>query len=88
MSLPEFAQISEENELLRDQLREQDELVVELTAMVRERDALINELKAQLNAKEEFATQHRQIESRDGYVWQRTVTMIEPDREQRDEVGA
>lgn len=45
MSLPEFAQISEENELLRDQLREREDEVDRLYAE-------INELKAQLEAKE------------------------------------
>ena len=85
MNLPEFAQIAEENERLRDQLVDlENEKNDEIAALKAE----INELKAQLNAKEEFATQHRQIESRDGYVWQRIVTMIEPDWEQRHEVGA
>jgi len=46
MSLPEFAQISEENELLRDQLRD-------LETELAEAKAEINELKAQLDAKHE-----------------------------------
>jgi predicted nuclease with TOPRIM domain len=69
MNLPEFAQISEENELLRDQLREREDEVDRLYAE-------INELKAQLNAKEEFATVHRQIEGRSDGIWVRDVTVI------------
>jgi hypothetical protein len=81
MSLPEFAQISEENELLRDQLREQEELINELTDMVQGCCAQINELKAQLNAKEEGATTHRELAQHDGAIWQRDVTVIAPEWE-------
>jgi uncharacterized small protein (DUF1192 family) len=53
MSLPEFAQLEEDNERLRDQLvdleNEKDDEIAALKAQ-------INELKAQLSAKEEFAT--------------------------------
>jgi len=85
VNLPEFAQIAEENERLRDQLVDlENEKDDEIAALKAE----INELKAQLSAKEEFATQHRQIESRDGYVWQRTVTMIESDWAQLHEASA
>jgi predicted nuclease with TOPRIM domain len=74
MNLPEFAQISEENELLRDQLREREDEVDRLYAE-------INELKAQLNAKEEGATTHRELAQHDGAIWQRDVTVIAPEWE-------
>jgi phage shock protein A len=74
MSLPEFAQISEENELLRDQLRD-------LETELDEAKAEINELKAQLNAKEEGATVHRELAQFDGVVWSREVTVIAPEWE-------
>ena len=72
MSLPEFAQIEEDNERLRDQLADMEN---ELSEAKHE----INELKAQMNAKEEGATTHRETESRDGWVWTREVTVIAPE---------
>jgi predicted component of type VI protein secretion system len=74
MSLPEFAQISEENELLRDQLRD-------LETLLNEARSLINELKAMINAKEEGATVHRELAQFDGAVWSRDVTVIAPEWE-------
>jgi N-methylhydantoinase B/oxoprolinase/acetone carboxylase alpha subunit len=79
MGLPEFAQISEENELLRDQLREREDEVDEPYAE-------INELKAQLNAKEEGATTHRELAQHDGAIWSRDVTVIAPEWERVREV--
>jgi hypothetical protein len=85
VNLPEFAQIEEENERLRDQLVDlENEKNDEIAALKAE----INELKAQLSAKEEFATAHPQIEERDGYTWQRTVTVTAPEWEQLPGVGA
>jgi phage shock protein A len=81
MNLPEFAQISEENELLRDQIRE---LETELDDARHE----INELKAQVNAKEEGATVHRQRASQDGWVWERELTIIEGEWRQLHEASA
>jgi uncharacterized small protein (DUF1192 family) len=82
MSLPEFAQLEEDNERLRDQLvdleTEKDE---EIAALKDE----INELKAQLNAKEEFAVVHSQTEKRDGWVWRRDLTVVEGEWEQLHE---
>jgi chromosome segregation ATPase len=79
MSLPEFAQISEENELLRDQLQD-------LETDLDEAKAEINELKAQLNAKEEGATTHRELAQHDGAIWSRDVTVIAPEWERVREV--
>jgi chromosome segregation ATPase len=65
MTLPEFAQLEEDNECLRAQLEDlENEKDDEIAAL----KAQINELKAQLHAKEEFATVHRQTEKRDGWV--------------------
>ena len=82
MSLPEFAQISEENELLRDQLREMETWHDDQLREIVELKAEINELKAQLSAKEEGAITHWQTESRDGWVWRRPVIVIEGEWEQ------
>jgi predicted nucleic acid-binding Zn-ribbon protein len=72
MGLPEFAQISEENELLRDQLRD-------LETELDEAKAEINELKAQLHAKEEGAITYRESIEMDGAFWERDVTVITPE---------
>jgi hypothetical protein len=82
MSLPEFAQLEEDNERLRDQLVDlENEKDDEIAALKAE----INELKAQLNAKEEFAVVHRQTEKRDGWVWRRDLTVTEGEWEQLHE---
>jgi hypothetical protein len=81
MSLPEFAQLEEDNERLRAQLvdleNEKDDEIDEL------KDE-INELKAQLNAKEEFAVVHRQTESRGANgIWARDYAITEGERERQ-----
>ena len=81
MSLTRIADLEEDNERLRDQLAE---LETENGDLKHE----INELKAQLNAKEEFTSTHTEIESRDGYVWKRSVEVIAPEWECSHEVGA
>jgi hypothetical protein len=82
MNLPEFAQLEEGNERLRDQLVDlENEKNDEIAAL----EAQINELRAQLDAKEEFAVVHRQTEKRDGWVWRRDLTVIEGEWEQLHE---
>jgi len=81
MNLPEFAQLEEDFGNLQA-------AYADLETELNEARAEIRELKAQLSAKEEGATTHTQIESRDGYVWQRIVTIIAPEWEQLHEVGA
>ena len=92
MSLPEFAQISEENELLRDQLRDlevaKDEEIAFLERRIVDLKAEINELEAQLSAKEEGATTHRELAQFDDAIWQRDVTVIAPEWTRVGEVGA
>lgn len=80
VSLSRLADLEEENLLLRDQL-------VDAELERDEWKAQVGELKAQLAAKEENATSHTQIESRDGFVWQRTVVLIEMPWEKTHEVA-
>lgn len=81
MGLARLADLEEDNDRLRDQFGELETENGELKAEIRE-------LKAQLDAKEDGATTHREIESRNGYVWQRNVTVIAPEWERLHEVGA
>jgi cell shape-determining protein MreC len=81
MSLPEFAQLEEDNERLRDQLVDlENEKNDEIAAL----KAQINELRAQLNAKEEFTVVHRQIESRGANgIWARDYVITEGEWERQ-----
>lgn len=74
MNLPEFAQLEEDFGSLLAQYRD-------LETELNEAKAEINELKAQLEAKEEFAVTHRQIEGRSDGIWVRDVTIIAPEWE-------